>query len=295
MHLTLRFIFIVVLFLLKEYYAFPADWVINPIIPTSLPDPTIIKGEDGFYYLYATEDVRNIPIYQSYNLLEWRFVGTAFTDETRPTFLEKGHLWAPDINRINGKYVMYYSLSKAGELHTNGIGVAVADNPWGPFTDKGKLFTSDEIGVVNSIDPFFFEDYGHNYLFWGSHYGIYGIELSNDGLSIKEGAEKKQIGSSLIEGTCIVKHDDWYFLIGSAGTCCSGLNSTYHVVVARSENLFGPYKDKKGRNALSNGFSMLLQGTDYFVGPGHNSEFVEDEVGENWVFYHSYINDEMSS
>ncbi|MDD3723983.1 MAG: arabinan endo-1,5-alpha-L-arabinosidase, partial [Bacteroidales bacterium] len=37
----------------------------NPVINYSLPDPTVIKANDGFFYLYATEDIRNTPIYCS--------------------------------------------------------------------------------------------------------------------------------------------------------------------------------------------------------------------------------------
>ena len=33
----------------------------NPVVNYSLPDPSVIKGEDGYYYLYATEDIRNLP------------------------------------------------------------------------------------------------------------------------------------------------------------------------------------------------------------------------------------------
>jgi len=79
----------------------------NPVIHRSLPDPTVIKANDGYFYLYATEDIRNIPIYRSPNLIDWEFMGTAFTDQTRPTFVSRGGLWAPDINYINGKYVLY--------------------------------------------------------------------------------------------------------------------------------------------------------------------------------------------
>ena len=50
----------------------------NPVINYSLPDPSIIKGEDGYYYLYATEDIRNLPIHRSKDLVEWEYVGTAF-------------------------------------------------------------------------------------------------------------------------------------------------------------------------------------------------------------------------
>ncbi len=52
----------------------------NPIIDTSLPDPSIIKAQDGYYYLVATEDIHNVPIFRSRNLVDWTQTGTAFTD-----------------------------------------------------------------------------------------------------------------------------------------------------------------------------------------------------------------------
>ena len=159
----------------------------NPVVNYSLPDPSVIKGEDGYYYLYATEDIRNLPIHRSKDLVEWEYVGTAFTKGTRPDFEPKGGLWAPDINQIGDKYVLYYSMSVWGGEWTCGIGCATADKPEGPFTDHGKMFRSNEINVQNSIDPFYIEDGGKKYLFWGSFRGIYGIELSDDGLSIKIG------------------------------------------------------------------------------------------------------------
>lgn len=71
----------------------------NPVIHYSLPDPTVIKASDGFFYLYATEDTHNVPIYRSKNLVNWVFAGTAFNDHTRPMdFVPNGGIWAPDIN-----------------------------------------------------------------------------------------------------------------------------------------------------------------------------------------------------
>lgn len=139
----------------------------NPVINYSLPDPTVIKADDGYYYLYATENIRNLPIHRSKDMVNWSFVGTAFTNETRPTFEPKGNLWAPDINKIGDRYVMYYSMSVWGGEWTCGIGVAVADKPEGPFTDHGKLFRSNEIEIQNCIDPFYIEDGGKKYLFGG--------------------------------------------------------------------------------------------------------------------------------
>ncbi|PXV59997.1 arabinan endo-1,5-alpha-L-arabinosidase [Dysgonomonas alginatilytica] len=258
----------------------------NPVIARSLPDPTIIKANDGYFYLYATEDVRNMPIYKSKDLTSWSFVGTVFTDNSRPDFEPKGGLWAPDINYINDKYVLYYSMSVWGGEETCGIGVAVADSPSGPFTDKGKLFRSNEIGVTNSIDPFYIEDGGKKYLFWGSFRGIYGIELSNDGLTLKEGAEKKHIAGTAFEGTYIHKKGNYYYLFASIGTCCEGVNSTYKLVVGRSESLMGPYVDKDGKSMLDNGYNIVINSNNRFVGNGHCSEIVQDQAGNDWIFYH---------
>ena len=86
----------------------------NPVIDNSLPDPTVVKAPDGYFYLYATENIRNVPIYRSKDLVDWRYMGTAFTNATRPTMVPKGNIWAPDINIIDGRYVMYYSKSTWG-------------------------------------------------------------------------------------------------------------------------------------------------------------------------------------
>ena len=259
----------------------------NPVINYSLPDPSIIKGEDGYYYLYATEDIRNLPIHRSKDLVEWEYVGTAFTKSTRPDFEPKGGSWAPDINKIGDKYVLYYSMSVWGGEWTCGIGCATADKPEGPFKDHGKMFRSNEINVQNSIDPFYMEDGGKKYLFWGSFRGIYGIELSDDGLSIKEGAKLRQVAGTAYEGTYIHKKDGYYYFFASIGTCCEGLKSTYTTVVGRSKKLFGPYVDKSGKKMLDNHHEVLIHKNDAFVGTGHNSEIVTDKAGNDWMFYHA--------
>lgn len=264
----------------------------NPIIRYSLPDPTVLRDDDGTYWLYATEDTHNVPIWYSTDLVHWTFSGTAFTDSTRPKIVSGGGIWAPHIIKIGGKYLLYYSMSTWGGTWTCGIGVATADHPYGPFTGAHTLFTSKDINVENSIDPFVWSEDGHNYLFWGSFHDIYGLELTEDGLSLKEGSTKQKIAGGLIEGTTICKHGDYYYLIGSAGSCCEGANSTYRLVVARSKNLFGPYTDRNNKKAYDNNFSALLNGTKKVAGPGHCSSIVKDDAGNDWLIYHGYLADE---
>ena len=266
---------------------YAADKYSNPVIDYSLPDPSIIKGEDGYFYLYATEDIRNLPILRSKDLVNWEFVGTAFTDATRPDFEPEGGIWAPDINKIGDKYVLYYSMSVWGGEWTCGIGCAVSDRPEGPFKDCGMMFRSNGIKVQNSIDPFYIEDNGHKYLFWGSFRGIYAIELSEDGLSLKSGSSPVQIAGTAYEGTYIHKRGGYYYMFASIGSCCEGLKSTYTTVVGRSTSLFGPYLDKKGQSMMDNHHEILIHKNDSFVGTGHNSEIVSDNAGTDWLFYHA--------
>lgn len=65
----------------------------NPVIRKYLADPSVIKANDGWFYVYATESAGlAIPIYKSQNLVDWTFVGSAFTKAGRPTFVKNGWL-----------------------------------------------------------------------------------------------------------------------------------------------------------------------------------------------------------
>ena len=263
----------------------------NPVIDRSAPDPTVLRADDGTFYLYSTEDVRNLPIYSSRNLVDWKFVGTAFNEQSRPQWLPDGGIWAPCINRIGSKYVLYYSKSVWGGEWDAGIGVATSSSPTGPFTDCGNMFVSRGIGIQNCIDPFYIEDGGRKYLFWGSFRGIYGAELTDDGLKLKPGVKPQQVAGTFMEATYIKRRGGYYYLFGSAGTCCDGERSTYRVTVGRSRSLFGPYTDRQGRPLLDNHYEVVLHRNQRVIGPGHNAEFVSDAEGNDWMLYHGFSAD----
>jgi beta-xylosidase len=262
----------------------------NPVVDVSLPDPSVIRADDGYFYLYATEDIKYTPIFRSKNLVDWVQVGTCFTKETRPAWgVEEAGIWAPDINYINGKYVLYYTHAAPYCHITGGLGVAVADSPAGPFTDIGPLIHADSIGVKNSIDQFYIEDGGKKYLIWGSFEGIYCIELEDNGLALKAGAEKVQIVGGGYEASYILKRDKYYYYFSSIDGCCAGAESTYKVSVGRSDNLFGPYLNKQGESMMYFRPNVILHGDSIFAGPGHNAEIVTDDAGDDWLLYHSFL------
>lgn len=267
----------------------------NPVFEPDLADPSVIKADDGFFYAYGTENdwqdgkpPHLIPIIRSKNLTQWEYVGNAFS--TRPTWKTDGGLWAPDISFHNGTYFLYYSYSIWGDRNP-GIGVATATTPAGPFTDRGALFRSTEIGVRNSIDPQAFQDDdGKRYLIWGSFNGIYGIELTADGL--KTSGEKFKIAGNTYEAPYIIKRSNTYYLFLSSGSCCEGADSSYFVSIGRAETLQGPYLNPVGGKLLTGAgapvvWAMSANKSDkHFVGPGHVS-VIQDEGGTDWLLYHA--------
>lgn len=262
----------------------------NPVIRVSVPDPTAIRVEDGAYYLYGTEDIRNLPIFRSNDLVNWTQVGTAFTESTRPKEVEGASLWAPEIRHIKGKYVLFYSLAIWGQEWVSTIGYSVADTPEGPFTSKGVVFSSYDVNVQNSIDEFFYEENGKYYMLWGSFRGIYLMELDvTDDLTITPKKETMtQVAGTAFEAVNIWKRDGYYYLFASVGSCCEGANSTYTTVVGRSENLAGPYVTKEGERMLDNAYTTLVARSSAFVGVGHNSVLLEDDEKNTWMLYHGY-------
>ncbi len=270
--------------------AFADNTYSNPVLMQDMADPTVIRANDGYFYAIATSGDLP-PVYRSKDLVNWSYVRRAFTPTGRPSWEPEAGVWGPDVNYINGKYVMYYAMSVWNGIETCGVGVATSNKPEGPYTDLGKLLRSNEIGVTNSIDPVFFEENGKKYLIWGSFWGgIWVIELNDDGLSIKEGSQKVQIaGTSYFEGSYIHKRGGYYYLFASTGTCCDGANSTYHLVVGRSTSLTGVYRNKTGQKMLDNKYTTVISSNNSFKGTGHCSQIVSDDLGQDWILYHSYM------
>lgn len=270
----------------------------NPVYDLDFPDPSVIRHSDGTFYAYAT----GARVIKSNDLATWEALPNAIS---RPTWGSEGaNIWAPDVQLIGGQYVMYYSLSRWDDPNP-GIGIATSPHPEGPWTDHGKLFRSLEIGVNNSIDAMVYVDDDERvYMFWGSFRGIYVIELTADGLALKDdsielaAANKQHVAGfptdrnldvSTFEGVYIVKKDNFYYMFLSTGQCCSG-DYTYNVRVGRSETITGEYFDHLDRTMKQGavGFSVVNQNAQ-FIGVGHNS-IIQDDVGTHWLAYHGFDN-----
>lgn len=280
----------------KAYYQ-------NPVIRHNCPDPTIIddRARTGYFYAYSTQNgtsgdasCKYLPIYKSDDLVHWMLVADGF-GEGRPQWVEDSRIWAPDINYVDGHYVLYYALGVWDNSKLSSSGVAVSDSPTGPFEDRGEVVSFQTVGVGNAIDPMLFiDDDGRKYLYFGSFgdlSGIWCVELSDDGLSLKEGAVPVQLGATNMEGTYVIKRNGYYFMFNSKGSCCSGASSTYHVVVSRSTSPLGPFVGPDGTSLMDRNYSNTILSSredKTFVGPGHDAQIITDDSGQDWMAYHAF-------
>ncbi|WP_224268414.1 family 43 glycosylhydrolase [Haloprofundus salinisoli] len=263
----------------------------NPVHDRVFADPAVVRGDDGGFYAYGTYNDwgsarprRLIPILRSENLVRWTYVGEALRRIPAWRGSRELGLWAPDVRRIGGRYVLYYSLTRFGDDNP-AIGAAVAETPGGPFEDRGRVLQSDGVGLPNTIDPCPYVEDGTPYLLFGSHRGIYGVRLTPNGLSVA--GDPFQITGDGVEAAYVVRRNGRYYLFGSRGTCCDGLASTYHLVVGRADSLRGPYRNRAGNRLLDAPGTTILRGDDTFAAPGHNAVVVDDS-GDWWLVYHAY-------
>jgi arabinan endo-1,5-alpha-L-arabinosidase len=222
-------------------------------------------------------------------------VGQVFGAGNRPSLDGRtdGGLWAPDIAKVGNKYVLYYAYYSTKGEWSWGIGAATADKLTGPWVNIGKIFIGGEVGVQCSIDPCFYSENGRNYLFWGSYYGIWAIELTADGLAVKPDAEKVRVAGVDgygLEAAMIHKRNGQYFLFVSEGG--TGYKEHYKVGAARADNLLGPYVNKAGQNVVGGAVDFFMKEGDGFISPGHSSQVITDKNGQDWFLHHAFVKNE---
>lgn len=277
-----------------------------------IADPCVVRDENGEFWSFST--CRRVL--HSVDGCEWEKWSDSII--AKPTWgnehfaaAGKGgaELWAPDVVKIGDKWIYYYSISDFG--YAAGIGYATADEAGGPYTDHGRMFWSEEtgeeesVGVISSIDQqVIFGDDGHVYMVLGSFSKIWMIQLTDDGLGLYSGdpnmtgiqyqrQNKVLIASNRYEGSWIFKRGDYWYYMGSSGTCCSGKDSTYRVRVGKSKSLFGPYIDSEGKRMDAyneeNGDLVVWakKSNQNTIAPGHNA-VIRDDAGDYWWYGHCF-------
>lgn len=269
---------------------------IKAVLDRNFPDPTVIRVGHK-YYAYATQGgnngkTMNIQVASSADGRVWKYEGDALPQ--KPNWASNTHnFWAPDVffdAKLN-KFVMIFS-ADPNELTGKCLAVAYADNPLGPFIDKGEPLLKGK--GFRCIDPKGFVDpkTGKHLLYWGSDFEPLRVqEMTDDWSAFKAGTSpvsvvypgKDKTYSNLIEGSWLDYYKGTYYLYYSGDNCC-GDKANYAVMIAKAPNPFGPFVRLGERNKTLN--SAILEKDETYTAPGHNSIF-QDEKGNRFIAYHA--------
>ncbi|MDE6636273.1 MAG: family 43 glycosylhydrolase, partial [Lachnospiraceae bacterium] len=234
--------------------------------------------EGGFFTM------KNWNCYSSTDMVNWTDHGTIFGQ----TSFEWGHIsdfraWAPQCVERGGKFYLYVPLLRKGANDEAGspgygIGVAVADNPAGPYEDAigGPLIEGDWYDIDPTV---FVDDDGQAYLYYGQNLKY--VKLNDDMISYdKSIGDKGKVSVSVpnyVEGPWLTKHNNIYYFM-YAGTD-EGASSTHQAY----ETLRYAYSDSPEGPWTYGGILMeTTVGHSYTNHPG-----VADFKGHSYLFYHT--------
>ena len=273
-----------------------AQQVENPVWPRNWPDPTIWQADDGLYYCIATNPRRSLV---SNDLFSWSMSDISPIDaESWKTMSSIAHnYWAPDVTKVGGKRLMYITLYNSAE--DSNIAVLQESSPC-QFQYKGIITRGRETGIEDTIDPEVVSDpkTGRVWMFFGSVGGIHRIELTSDGLSVKEGAKYQHVAgltvhkcpdrSQVFEGSYLHWHKGYWYLFVSSGYYG---NHTYQLQVGRSKELTGEFLNREGKPMVEGFATPVLHSDedDNFFGPGHCGEIFTAIDDNEYIFYHCHV------
>lgn len=216
-----------------------------PIVQTKFTaDPAPYVHGDTVY-LYTTHDedyaegfaMKDWLLYTSTDMVNWQDHGAVASLKDFKWYKGDNGAWAEQVIERNGKWYMYCP------IHGHGIGVLVADSPYGPFEDPlGKPLVWRQEHWYD-IDPtVWIDDDGQAYMYWGNP-NTYCVKLNEDMISTDGEIMTMDPISDYQEGPWMWsrkndKGEKWYYL-AFASTCCpEGIG------YAMSKSPTGPWEHK---------------------------------------------------
>lgn len=191
---------------------------------------------NGRVYAYCSNDDENvndngyqmssIVCVSSSDLKNWTDHGIVFDVPRDATW--SGLSWAPSPAYKNGKFYLYFGNGGSA------IGVAVADNPLGPFKDAvGRAIANGSTPGVQPFDGWLFDpmtfvdDDGQAYMYFGGNGdgNLRVVKLNNDMISLNGSAGRFNV-PNFFEAAWVHKHNGTYYFSYST-TPSAGMRIDY--------------------------------------------------------------------
>ncbi len=282
----------------------------NPVISSQFTADPTARVFNGRVYMYPSHDIispvepekkwfsmADYHVFSSNDLTSWRDHGVILSQENVPWGKPDGYsMWAPDcIQGSDGRYYFYFPDSPR-EGRGFGVGVAIADNPEGPFKPE-----SEPIKGISGIDPCVLQaSNGKNYIFWGGG-GLRAAELKDNLLELADNTPEetikhgdmeitvkgvdvaKNLPEGFKEGPFAFEHNGKFYLTypwvrgkkGDKGPNGKPLdNHTETLAYAMSDNPLGPYEFK----------GLIME--EHYNQCWTNHHSIVNYKGQWYLFYH---------
>ncbi|CRG87822.1 Arabinan endo-1,5-alpha-L-arabinosidase A [Talaromyces islandicus] len=278
-------------------------------------DFSVIRREsDGIYFRYSksNETGQGLSVATAPALGgPWNYAFEILTELVNPMASDRvaTNVWAPEVHYVNGTYYLFYSINTA----PFNFDLCVATSPdmepdnW---TDHGSMnvpisTTGDDQAtesyvrldgnmLADSTDPSGVD--GFHYMTFGSYqWGLYGFQVSDDLLTIMDGAtvdmvylEQYNLGEyagNKTEGPYLLTNNGYVYFFYSIGNCCAAddtayNDSVYRVQVCRklvTDMPTGPYLDRDGVDCLNGGVDRA--GTTILASRDDGQVFAPGSIG----------------
>ena len=222
----------------------------NPIIRNQFSADPSARVFNGKVYLYPSHDIpapkefarkdwfcmQDYHVFSSSNLTDWTDHGVIIS-QNKVNWVDSTSfsMWAPDCITRNGKYYFYFPANARVSYGRGfGIGVAVADNPTGPYIPQ-----PEPIKNVHGIDPCpFIDKDGQAYIYY-SMGNLFVAKLKENMLELA--GDPQVVGDlpreGLKEGPFLFERKGIYYM-----TYPHVQNKIERLEYAMSNNPMGPFK-----------------------------------------------------
>ncbi|MCC6412887.1 MAG: family 43 glycosylhydrolase [Saprospiraceae bacterium] len=255
----------------------------NPLFEGWYADPEV-RVFNGKYWIFATYSAKYnqqvfFDAFSSNDLVTWTKHPNIL--DTSAVKWANRALWAPSVVKKQGKYYYFFGANDIqNDAEKGGIGVAVADQPAGPYRDYlDKPLVDKFHNGAQPIDQYVFEDTdGKFYLIYGGwrHCNIARLNETFTGfIPFSDGTVFKEITpEGYVEGAFMfVRNGKYYFMWSEGGWT----GPDYSVAYAMSDSLQGPFK-RIGK--------ILQQDPKIATGAGHHSILQVPGKDAWYIVYH---------
>lgn len=241
---------------------------IAPALDLNFPDPSIIKGKDGYWYAFATTPNKDVQVQVAKSndpLGQWEILPGYDALEHKAWTLGE-HTWAPDVRELSdGSYILYFSGQIPGS-HQHCIGVARSDTILGPYKpDPEPWVCPREEGGAIDASGFLDESTGMRYVVYKvdgnskAEFRECGTNTDDPALRTpiilqrvdEDGATKignpiqildrvRDLDGALVEAPNLIRRGDGMYVLFYSSHCFT--DPEYDVKYAYSRDIEGPYR-----------------------------------------------------